>query len=65
MQVRIEAFEVFGTPEQTSEHVPKIFAHLTSATPLTQSQVHILCFPLPLWRIGAGGRAMTGIPKLD
>ena len=62
MEVRIEAFEVFDSAEQTSAHIPRIFQHLVSNTSLKEDQIHVICYPLPLWRIGKNGHALKGIP---
>lgn len=63
MEVRIEAFEVFDSAEKTSVHIPKIFEHLVSNSCLMKDEIHVICYPLPLWRIGKDGVALTGIPN--
>ena len=59
MQVRIEAFGVFETADDTSRLAPKIFEHLTQKTCLMQDEVHVFMLPIPAWRIAANGKALA------
>jgi hypothetical protein len=59
LQVRIEAWQKFDTADLTAKFVPLISDVLVKETGLTKEQMHIVLYPIDLWRIGKDGQILS------
>lgn len=62
MLVRIEGFGIVDNADQTSKVIPELFNYLVQETCLNKEEIRVVLKPLPLWRIGRDGHALTELP---
>ena len=66
MIIRLEAnSQVIGTEEGSAKVIESLFEHLTNTTCLMSDEIHVICYPVELWRTGQNGKPLKDVPSAD